>query len=251
MDKKLIINRFSKAIRSYNDDAKVQQKIAGKMIRLLQSHVESEVERVVEIGCGTGTYSRLLIDAFRPKCFTINDICSEMEHCCTDVLTRENYSFVGCDAEHWKLPQQIDLLTSCSTFQWFDNLDVFFQKAYSALSENGLFAFSTFGEKNLYEISSLTGYSLRYTTWQKLSEMLLKSGFSILFSEEEKKVLTFDTPKDVLLHMKRTGVNGISPQKWTNGDLQRFSEQYIKRFSENNGKVSLTYHPIFFVCKKQ
>jgi malonyl-ACP O-methyltransferase BioC len=249
MNKKLIINRFTKAAQSYHNDAKAQQKIARKMISLLQSSVEGKVKSAVEIGCGTGIYSRLLIDAFRPEELIINDIC-EMEQHLTDILTNKNYSFIAHDAEQWDLPQQIDLLTSCSTFQWFGHPGIFFQKAYSALNESGLFAFSTFGKENLYEINNLTGHSLHYSTPPELSETLSRVGFSVLCIEEEKIVLTFDTPKDTLVHIKRTGVNGLSQQKWTKSTLQRFSEKYIENFSDETNKVSLTYHPIYIIVKK-
>ena len=250
MDKNLIMSRFSKSAQSYNDGAEAQQKVARRMIDLLSPYVENSVKRVVEIGCGTGIYSRLLIESFSPQHFTINDICEEMEQHCADILTQKNHSFIACDAEQWELPQQIDLLTSCSTFQWFRHLNVFFQKAYTALNNNGVFAFSIFGKENLREISSLTGHSLRYFTLSELSEMLSKIGFSILCAEEEKIVLTFNTPKDVLFHMKRTGVNGIAQQKWTKSTLQRFSENYISDFSVDSGKISLTYHPMYFICRR-
>jgi malonyl-ACP O-methyltransferase BioC len=249
MNKELIINRFLKAAHSYDNDAIVQRQIAFNMIQLLQSYGEGEIKKIVEIGCGTGVYSRFLVDAFQPKELAMNDIC-QMEQYLTDIFTNEDYSFIACDAEQWELPQQIDLLTSCSTIQWFRHLDVFFQKAYSALNKNGLFAFSTFGKENLCEINSLTGYSLHYSTSQELSEMLSQAGFSVLYAEEEKIVLTFDTPKDALIHMKRTGVNGISLQKWTKKTLHHFSEKYIADFSVDNGKISLTYHPIYIIAKK-
>ena len=250
MDKSLMISRFSKSAQSYNNDAEAQQQVVRHMIHLLQPYVESGVQRVVEIGCGTGIYSRLLIESFAPQHFTINDICQEMEQHCADMLVPENHSFIACDAEQWELPQQIDLLTSCSTFQWFQHLDFFFQKAHAVLNNSGIFAFSTFGKENLCEISSLTGHSLHYATLSKLSEMLVQAGFSVLCAQEEKVVLTFDAPKDVLIHMKRTGVNGISKQKWTKSVLQRFSEQYISDFSVDSGQVSLTYHPMYFIAKK-
>ena len=250
MNKDLIISRFSKAAISYDTDAEAQRKIAMKMIQLLKPHVAKKVSHAVEIGCGTGIFSRLLVNAFHPASFTLNDICREMECRCHDMLTRENYSFVGCDAEQWGLPQNTDLLTSCSTFQWFRHPDIFFRKAHSALTTDGLFGFSTFGKENLREIGNLTGNSLPYLSLAELSEMLSCAGFDVLCAEEEKIVLTFDTPKDVLWHMKRTGVNGISAQKWTKSTLQRFTEKYIEKFSQSDGKVSLTYHPMYFMAKK-
>ena len=245
-----MMRRFLKSAQSYNNDAEAQLQVAHRMIRLLQPYVEKNVQKVVEIGCGTGIYSRLLIETFSPQQLTINDICEEMQQHCADILAHKNHSFIACDAEQWELPQQIDLLTSCSTFQWFQHLNVFFQKAYSALNHKGILAFSTFGKENLHEISCLTGHSLHYATLSELSEMLSQIGFSILCAQEEKIVLTFDTPKDVLIHLKRTGVNGIVEQKWTKSTLQHFSEQYISNFSVDGGRVSLTYHPMYFILRK-
>ena len=246
-----MISRFAKSAPSYNNDAEAQQQVACRMINLLQPYLSKGVQRIIEIGCGTGFYSRLLIESFAPKQFTLNDICPEMEAYCGDILRHPNHSFVACDAELWELPQPIDLLTSCSTFQWFFRPQVFFHKAYKALYNNGMFAFSTFGKDNLHEINSLTGLSLHYATMAELSETLSQTGFSILCAQEEKIILTFDSPKEVLLHIKRTGVNGISQQKWTKSTLQCFSERYASNYSVDQGKISLTYHPMYFICRKK
>ena len=41
MNKRLIAERFSKAITTYPKEANVQRQIAGKMIRLLTEHIPS------------------------------------------------------------------------------------------------------------------------------------------------------------------------------------------------------------------
>lgn len=57
MNKRLIAERFSKAITTYPKEANVQRQIAGKMIRLLTEHIPSPCSKVIEFGCGTGIYS--------------------------------------------------------------------------------------------------------------------------------------------------------------------------------------------------
>ena len=252
MEKELLIRRFSKAACSYEEDARAQRKIAAKMIRMLSDFVVWKPRHIVEIGCGTGFFSRLLVQYFHPEKFTMNDICREMETCCNDVLAHENYTFIAGDAERWQLPADVDLLASCSTFQWFHHPEIFFRKAFAGLKNGGVFAFSTFGKQNFREIAATTGQSLQYASIQELTQMLLQAGFEINRVEEEEIVLTFNTPKEVLLHMKRTGVNSISPNStWTKSTLQHFSEQYSANFSNAHGKVSLTYHPLYFVCTKK
>ena len=51
MNKRLIAERFSKAITTYPKEANVQRQIAGKMIRLLTEHIPSPCSKVIEFGC--------------------------------------------------------------------------------------------------------------------------------------------------------------------------------------------------------
>ena len=67
MDKQLIAERFSKAIATYPQEANVQRQIADKMIHLLTEHISFPCSKVIEFGCGTGIYSRMLLQPFGRK----------------------------------------------------------------------------------------------------------------------------------------------------------------------------------------
>lgn len=87
MNKALIAERFSKAIGTYAQKADIQQQIAEKMTCLLQQHLPATpFNKVVEFGCGTGNYSRLLYHTLQPKQFFLNDLCNGMQACCHDLL---------------------------------------------------------------------------------------------------------------------------------------------------------------------
>lgn len=123
--KLLIAQRFTKAIGTYPHEARVQQQIARKMCSLLQQHLPAHsLRRVVEFGCGTGTYSRLLLRSFRPEHLLLNDLCEEMRHSCRDILN-ERVSFLPGDAEALDFPHGTELITSCSVLQWFEHPDAF------------------------------------------------------------------------------------------------------------------------------
>ena len=103
MDKQLISKRFSKAIATYPQEANVQRQIADKMIHLLTKHISFPCSKVIEFGCGTGIYSRMLLQALRPEELFLNDLCPEMKYCCEDILRKEQVSFLPGDAEiYWK-----------------------------------------------------------------------------------------------------------------------------------------------------
>ena len=106
MDKQLIAERFSKAIATYPQEANVQRQIADKMIHLLTEHISFPCSKVIEFGCGTGIYSRMLLQALRPKELLLNDLCPEMKYCCEDILRKEQVSFLPGDAETVPFPAE-------------------------------------------------------------------------------------------------------------------------------------------------
>ena len=261
IDKALVARRFAHARDTYGNEARVQQQVAEKMLRLLTAHACTSAtapdgngdrqqprnaalsfRHIAEFGCGTGCYSRLLLRTLQPETLLLNDLCPEMEECIHDLLTggrrlprapqagnasgvlydadvelygaetpsentkvpSENakaplygsspattaVSFLPCDAETLDFPQGTDLITSCSTLQWFADTERFF-------------------------------------------------------------ALSFGTPLEVLRHLKQTGVTGTEKRVWTRGRLQSFCDEYIRMCGNDDRSVSLTYHPIYVIARKR
>lgn len=249
----LIARRFTKAIGTYPQEARVQQQIAAKMTRLLEQHLPQRPYRqVVEFGCGTGIYSRLLLRSLQPAHLLLNDICEGMRDCCHDLLSHYEHavSFVPGDAEQMTFPQGTELITSCSTLQWFEHPETFFHRCKDVLSKQGYFAFSTFGQENMKEIRTLTGQGLSYRSRTEL-EASLRPLYDIVHSEEDMVRLSFGTPMQVLYHLKQTGVTGTANAAWTRSKLNLFCSEYKRLFPADNGCISLTYHPIYIIAKKK
>lgn len=249
MNKELIVRRFSRAAVSYEEEATVQRQIAARMIDLLKISISAERYRnVLEIGCGTGLFSRMLQKQIFPQRMLLNDICPEMENSLDDLLGAD-ICFRAGDAETYPFSGGYDMITSCSAIQWFKEPAVFFKKAYNLLAPGGVLAFSTFGEDNLQEITSVTGQGLTYPSLCELQEWL-SSQYEILHISEERILKTLDSPMEVLYHLKRTGVTGIKQQKWTKTHLQSFCAEYNRLYNTGQS-VTLTYHPIFLIARKK
>jgi malonyl-CoA O-methyltransferase/biotin synthesis protein BioG len=257
MNKQLIAQSFSKAADTYTQEAGVQQQIAERMICLLHPYLPAPGARVLEFGCGTGSYSRLLLRYLRPAELLLNDLCPAMEQQCEELLQANGVAFLTGDAEALPFPDNCTLITSCSALQWFDAPGRFFEKCAAALAPHGYLAFSTFGPENMKEVRRLTGNGLPYRTRTELEQLLQNAQFDILYSEEEEIPLPFEHPMKVLYHLKRTGVNGVqktSPHRWTRLDMQEFCEEYIRLFGRQSAlqpTVSLTYHPIYIIARKR
>ena len=102
-----------------------------------------------------------------------------------------------------------------------------------------------FGEDNLKEIRQMTNVGLSYpnlSQWQNW----LANDFDLLWCEDFNVILEFDTPLDVLKHLKYTGVTATNQKNWTRKNLNKFIDDYLQAFRLPSGKVRLTYHPLFF-----
>ena len=120
MDKALIRQRFAKATDSYDRQAGMQKHVARHMAEAIKSHIpDSDGWNVLEIGCGTGLFTREYLRGFRPGRLLLNDICPEVEPYLSGLPTASPIHFQACDAETLRFPAGQHLIVSCSAVQWF------------------------------------------------------------------------------------------------------------------------------------
>jgi len=249
MNKELIIQRFSKASASYTEEATVQRQIAATMLSLLQQYIHPEaIKKILEIGCGTGLFTRLLLRWISPDEMLLNDICPNMSEQLKDI-TNDQIRFEPGDAETSPFPSGFNMIVSCSAIQWFKAPEAFFSRISPFLQNEGILAFTTFGKDNIREVTSLTAQGLAYLSLEDLKEKL-SPHYNILHASEDKIIKPFSTPTEVLYHLKRTGVTGLHRQNWTKASLRQFCEEYNRRYQKGN-EVTLTYHPIYIIAKKK
>lgn len=252
VDKELVKKSFKKSISSYNENALIQRQICCKLSEYIDAYAKCTYKSVFEIGCGTGMLSDILIKDFGIEKYILNDIVPEMEDKIKEIMLNNkysNYNFIKGDAEIIDFPKDVELIVSASVFQWFDDLNIVFKKIQDSLSSKGFFVYNSYGATNFKEIREITGNGLEYRSFEIMEE-LLKKYFTIKHSENTEKQLYFDTPNDVLKHLRYTGVNGTRVQKnWTKSTLLEFENKYKEKFSCKEG-VYLTYNPVYFVCHK-
>ncbi|MDO4780233.1 MAG: malonyl-ACP O-methyltransferase BioC [Bacteroides sp.] len=252
MDKELIKKRFAKAKNTYNQHATVQKQVADKMINLISNVCKSDIDNALEIGCGTGFLTERLVNNLQINTLLVNDISEEMVAECMKLEQNgvSMGSIVG-DAESIQMPSDLCLIASCSTIQWFTDPSLFLNTACNNLKKGGVIAISSFGKSNMKELKEVTNSGIAYKSLSELTDIIGKQ-CDIITAEEEELTMEFDTPIDVLRHIKSTGTNGLKAKSTfssTQG-IESFSRKYSSLFSTPNG-VSLTYNPIYIIAKKR
>ncbi|MDH6343001.1 malonyl-CoA O-methyltransferase [Parabacteroides sp. PFB2-12] len=249
MTQQQIAHRFSRALSTYDRHAIVQQHICHHLIHLLDKQGRKEFPRLLEIGCGSAYFTRLLHQYSQVEEWVINDLCPDCEPGIRSLLQGEEVQFMAGDASHLLFPGKFDLIASASAIQWIENLPAFIEQIASLLPSGGLFLGNVFAPDNLQEIKELTGQGLSYPTLAEW-EAWLSPYFHIHHLQEEQNRLTFQHPTEVLKHLKYTGVTATNSAPWTRKQLERFTDQYLERFSCPEG-VPLTYRPLYIVAERR
>lgn len=228
----------------------VQQQICAELAELISKLDVGSMDRAMEIGAGTGFLTSRLAKLYPDARWFINDLTPYAEEFVGEFIRTTNHSYIWGDAEQVEFPAELNLIASASTVQWFEELEQFIAKAHSALKPDGQLVISTFGMENFKEITTTMGSSLTYHSRAEVERMFERSGFEITHSTDYIKSLLFDSPTDVLRHIKATGVNSIRKTRLTRGALEEFDRAYRNSYSIADGRVTLTYHPLIVSGKK-
>ncbi len=245
INKDLVKFRFQKSINTYDNSAVIQKEMAFSLIEKILNTCGDSFDKVFEFGAGTGFLSKNILNRIKFKEYYANDIIEESEFCIKNIIN--DVKFLAGDIEKIELDEKFNLVLSNAVMQWITDTDELLLKIRKNLAQEGWFAFTTFGEQNYKEIKETTGVALDYLKAETLKEKCSRD-FEIVYFEENLQTLYFDTPLDVLKHIKYSGTNGIKTLNWTVSKLKKFEEYYKECFGAGS-KVSLTYNPIYVILK--
>lgn len=249
IDKVAMEQRFGRGMATYSANATVQSEVIDRMMVMLRNSnilkgMQNRVSEVLEIGSGSGLLTRRIVD-FAPKALlTLWDMAADKPE-----GLPETTRMLKCDAEmqiHRIEPESFDCIFSASTMQWFNSPRHFLEGCAAALKPGGCAVLSTFVEGNLHQIKNLTGSSLPLL---RPDELLRMAGehFDIVASSVYERDLDFDSPLDVLRHLRLTGVNSLGDGQETARALT-IAKRYPMML---DGRFHLTYRPMILILSKK
>lgn len=258
-----IENNFSRHAHLYDKHAHVQSLAADELIRRLGS---KRYKRILDIGCGTGNYTRILHQMFKDARITALDISREMIDAAKKKCGNDNIEFIVADAEeNWDSPSPredhalgqplfFDLITSNATFQWLGDFGRVMKKYKNLIEPGGRILFSIFGPLTYRELAQSLKDALGSKTSISAEKFLNKSQLSEVmgrnfpgFSIEERII---EKEHSALIHLlnsiKYTGTRGGGVDALSNGNrsvFDRIEEAYISKF----GAIKASYQ--IFYCE--
>jgi len=236
---------FSKYATKYEKHAHLQNEMGDRLALLLPNEIP---KRVLEIGCGTGVFTKHLLTHPFNKVI-LNDISVEMINFLKSKLTLPSYSkiIVG-NAENLKF-DCVDLITANAVFQWFRNPSKTLHKLRSYISSEGKLIFSTFGPQTLIElrqISSIDSPAL-LAPFEQWENWLKNAKFTIESSSKTIHKIYYSNSLELLKNLQQLGTTPITMTRY--GSLRRIIKEYDKNFTTSNG-VYATWEVYYFSAIK-
>lgn len=250
-----IHQHFRRGLASYSADATVQAAVARDLAARIAAVAPARgFARVFEFGCGTGFLTRELVARLRVGNWLINDLVPEAQRHVAPLfdLSAADWDFLPGPVEDLALPAGLDLIASASTIQWVADTPALLARLGASLAPGGWLALASYAPRHFRE---LRGYGLAAGVMSYHDRddwrAMLPADLALHQIAGEEQVLHFATPRAVLQHLRRTGVNGSASGRWSRRDLAAFEADYARRCADGSGGVTLTYAPVHLLARKQ
>ena len=229
-----IAAHFGARAESYEQHAGLQRAVADHLARLLP---DLERPRVLELGCGTGLFSRHLVKRYPEGRFILTDAAPPMIAECRRNLAKlgaSRMSYEVMDAGEAGGHAELDLIAASMTLHWLPDPNAALERLRRLLAPQGVLLYATLGPES-------------FTEWREvLASESLPSGLPDMEKlpgvvEEERLV----PDQDALSFLRRMkAVGGLTPREGyvplSPGNLRRAIHTADARYG---GRI--TWHVVY------
>ena len=254
--KQEIINSFSKSATSYDTLAKVQHEIGKRLLERLD-YIKIEPKAVLDMGCGTAAFSKLLKKKYPNASIVSMDISHEMLKVAKKKQRWSLKRYRLCNADMEALPfkaNSFDLVFSNQAVHWGSALELVFNEVNRAMCSDGLFIFSTLGPDTFKEIRQSWGkvddfsHVNQFTDMHDVGDDLVKSFFADPVIDMEYITLKYSKLKKLFHDIKGQGVKNVTTMRrkgLTGKKAWAGFEKAYESLADSDKKYPLTYEVIY------
>lgn len=252
MINKSIISNFDAAAKTYHQLASTQKLICEKLIDNLSAG--KEFKNIIDLGCGTGYLTELLLQKFPSAKVLAVDISSAMVETLEERLKANypNLDTLVADASTLKLSQKFDLITCCSSLQWMLPIETTIAHWKELLAPFGHILIATMLEGTLKELKELQkelfpGITnpVDLPTWETLDIAFALNDFKYLWKKEETLLEYHPNASSFLSHLKALGVTSSNKEntgaKLNSEQIKILISEYDRRYQSDSGEIYASY----------
>lgn len=247
-----IAQSFSKAALSY-DSAALFQRIAGQRLLERLDFFTLEPAAILDVGCGTGFFTRKLSQRYPQARITGIDVAQGMIDFCRQQSDGESY--ICADACQLPVAENsYDLIFSNLTIQWIENLPELFQELNRVLKKDGLLLFTTLGPDTLYELkqswASVDNYQHvnNFLDMHHVGDAMLGATLLDPVVDNEPVIIGYEKVMDLMRDLKNIGAHNLDHNRnlgLTSPRKLKKMMSFYQQFALDDHQLPATYELIY------
>lgn len=255
-DKRQVAASFSRAASSYDAVAELQRTVGNTLIECLPAALTPACW--LDLGCGTGYFSRALTSRFPSAEGVALDIAEGMLRHARPLGGASR--FIAGDAECLPLRDaSVDVIFSSLALQWCEDFPSVLSEAKRVLRHGGVFAFSSLCSGTLQELrdswQTVDGFAHvnRFRPMGAYQQLCAASGLRLEQLEVEPEVLHFAELRQLTSELKALGAHNLNPGRpggLTGRARIRALIDAYERFRTPRG-LPATYQVVYGVLRKE
>ena len=222
---------FSKYAHAYDKHAQLQKMMAEKLASFLPNAMP---KKVLEIGCGTGLFTKYLLAKPAEKIF-LNDISDEMiKHMKLKLSLPPYIQIIAGNAECLKF-QPVDMVTANAVFQWFSDPKGILNRLKKYIKPNGRLIFSSFGPSSLKELRIIAKLNSPIPLYSesKWINLINETGMTLSSSANEQYKAFYPSALQLLKNLQQIGA---APTRMASSkELRRIINDYDQTYLTKKG----------------
>lgn len=254
----MIEKRFSAAAETYDRHARPQLSLARSVCDVLP---EIYPEQILELGCGTGQLTRLLVDQFPDVLIDAVDLSEKMVEYSRKKFKRfSQVTWIRGDAQIWRAQDPYPLIVSSAALHWVSDLRKTFENIFQCLEKDGFFSLGMMLDGTLKELLAARQEIAPEKTppsalpsLQELVNNLHAVGFKILRKKLSEEEVSYKSAADFLKTIHEQGVTGskiaTGHAPLNRSELDRLIKIYQERYTSIDG-VYATYETATLLLTK-
>ena len=261
---KAVARRFSRAAATYDRSAVVQKQSARQLVSLLSTTLasipaaaaSSRAQRVLEVGCGSGQLTELLVATLPNAEIEAIDVAPRMVELARRRDELREVQFSIQDVREFKTTKPFDLIISNSTLQWISPLHDALAPLAASLLARGRLYFAVMLRGTLEELIAIRNEVAPHKARRELptaadvAAALAKCGLKLLSTNSEVFSSAHADVQQLFESLREQGVTAPAARETllTRSELRQLGALYQSRYQTVN--ITANFEVGYFVAER-